>query len=255
MLGWVDKRCRQATGKTEYSFGGISVILVGDIAQLPPVMDQVLYHKKPKDEIATAGFSVYNSFETVVRLTENQRAKGNDADQKRFRTTLLNLRNGDSTLDDWKLLLTRIPSNLKNITDKSKHVKLSFSNESVAKSNYETLESLNVPIAQINARHNVSTASKLSSEDMGGLQPKLYLCLGARVMLTRNLWTAKGLCNGSMGVIEDIVFQEGDHPPLLPIAVIVQFDESYTGPSICLNKPRCVPIVPQTNVSDLYGIS
>ena len=42
----------------EILFGGISVILVSDIAQLPPVMDKVLYHK-PTDEFGTAGFSVY----------------------------------------------------------------------------------------------------------------------------------------------------------------------------------------------------
>ena len=72
------------------------------------------------------------------------------------------------------------------------------------------------------------------------------MCLGARIMLTINLWTTRDLCNGSMGVIKDLMFQEGDHP---------QFDEYYTGPNICLNEPRCVSIVPQTNVSDLLGVS
>ena len=88
---------------------------------------------------------------------------------------------------------------------------------------------------------------------MGGLEPKLFLCLGARVMLTRNLWTEKGLCNGSMGTVLDIIYKEGDNPPALPIAVLVQFDDSYTGPSFCSDKPRCVPIIPETNESDLHG--
>ena len=253
ILGWIDKRCRQGTGEIELPFGGIAVILVGDIAQLPPVMDKVLYHRKPNDEISTAGFAVYSSFDTVVKVTVNQRSKGDEINQKMFRTVLLNLRNGNSTLDDWNLLLTRTFSNLKNVSNISEYVKLSFSNENVAKNNYEALESLNVPIAHINARHNIAAASKLSPDDMGGLHPKLFMCLGARVMLTRNLWTTRGLCNGSMGVIKDLVFQEGDHPPLLPIAVIVQFAESYTDPSICVNEPRCVPIVPETNVSNLLG--
>lgn len=59
MLGCIDRRSRQATTNMEIPFGGISVILLSDIAQLSPVMDKVLYHKKPTDEFGTAGFSVY----------------------------------------------------------------------------------------------------------------------------------------------------------------------------------------------------
>ena len=32
--------------------GGISILLVGDIAQLPPVSDTVLYHQHPRHAIA-----------------------------------------------------------------------------------------------------------------------------------------------------------------------------------------------------------
>ena len=45
MFGWIDKFCRQVTGSLEETFGGISVILVGDIAQHPPVSDKPLYHQ------------------------------------------------------------------------------------------------------------------------------------------------------------------------------------------------------------------
>ena len=45
-------------------------------------------------------------------------------------------------------------------------------------------------------------------------------------MLTRNLWTEKGLCNGSMGTVSDIVYKQGDHPPALSIVVLVKFDDT-----------------------------
>ena len=44
MFGWVDKRCRQATGLTDELFGGK---LVDDPAQLPPVADKPLLSLKP----------------------------------------------------------------------------------------------------------------------------------------------------------------------------------------------------------------
>ena len=51
LFGWIDKRCRQATGKTGEVFGGISIILVRDPGQLPPVANKPLYHSKPSSAI------------------------------------------------------------------------------------------------------------------------------------------------------------------------------------------------------------
>ena len=51
LLGWIDKRCRQATGQQDEVFGNVSIILIGDPAQLPPVADKPLYHSKPSGVI------------------------------------------------------------------------------------------------------------------------------------------------------------------------------------------------------------
>ena len=88
LLGWIDKRCRQGTGDSDIPFGGISIILVGDIAQLPPVGDLVLYHKKPKGEVGTMGFCMYRKFTKVVKLTVNERSKGENLEMEiRMRKT------------------------------------------------------------------------------------------------------------------------------------------------------------------------
>ena len=40
-------------------------------------------------------------------------------------------------------------------------------------------------------------------------QPVLYL--GVHIMLTRSIWFDKGLCNGSMGIVRDIIYKASVH--------------------------------------------
>ena len=46
-------------------------------------------------------------------------------------------------------------------------------------------------------------------------------------MLSCNLWTERGLVNGSMGTVAAILYRSGG-PPELSVAVMVQFDK-YSG--------------------------
>ena len=149
-------------------------------------------------------------------------------EQEKFRTILTNLRDGNSTVDDWNLLLTRTPNNIGNLQFfKKECVKLSYGNEKVAQDNYDSLKQLNNPIAEINGKHNNKTSAKLPADYMGSLHPKLLLSKKGKVMLTRNLWTSVDLCNGTFGEVVHIIYKENDHPPSLPIAVIVQVQVSH----------------------------
>ena len=125
-------------------------------------------------------------------------------------------------------------------------VHLYFRNEDVANFNYSKLQELHQPIAKISARHSSTYAAKLDSDEMSGLEPCIFVAKEAKVMLTMNLWTDVGLCNGSAGQVVDIIYGSNNNPPDLPIAVIVQFDE-YSGPSFLGDQyPECVPICPIT---------
>ena len=148
---------------------------------------------------------------------------------------------------------------------------MTFGNEKVATYNYEKLRSLKNLIAVVNAKHNNTTAAKLPADDIGSLQPTLRLTKGARVMLTRNLWTDVGRCNGTMGTVIDIIYSEGSGPPALPIAAIVHFDDGHIGPpalpiaaivhfddghigpSIFEHISSCVPIKSVISTSDTLG--
>ena len=252
-FGWIDRRCKQATGCFDKVNGGISIILIGDPGQLPPVADKPLYHAQPSNAIGEQGYLSYNMFDKVVKLTVNQRVQGSSLEQQ-FRKLLLRLRKGESTTDDWQLLLTRQPSNVANIIEFNDAIRLFFSNEDVSSYNQDQIKKLQQPCASINACHSSATAKNLPSDEMSGLEPTIYLAKGAKVMLTMNLWASVGLCNGATGVIVDIIYATNHQPPDLPIAVIVKFDD-YRGPSFSEELPSCVPICPiTTSAQSLEGI-
>ena len=182
---------------------------------------------------------MYHKFVKVVKLTVNELAKGTALEQEQFRTILTNLRDGNSKIDDWNILLSKTPSHIPDLESfRNDSARLSFGNEKVAQDNFQSLKELGYPITTLNAKHNNSTAAKLSSDDMGSLQPKFLLSKGAKVMLTRNLWKSVGLCNGTLGKVLHIIYKDNDCPRSLPIAIIVQFEEGYTGPTFCKNIPN-----------------
>jgi len=114
-FGWIDRRCRQATGLKQQLFGGKSIILIGDPAQLPPVGDKPLHHSLPSNAVGEQGYFAYLMFNKVVVLTVNQRVKGSDPGQISFRELLSRLRNGETTEAEWKCLMTRQPISVKDI--------------------------------------------------------------------------------------------------------------------------------------------
>ena len=108
-----------------------------------------------------------------------------------------------------------------------------------------SLPSLNIQLLILMPAIHQKWQKKIPSDDMSGLEPIVVLAKDARVMLTMNLWSTVGLCNGATGKVVDIIFQNNHQPPDLPIAVIIEF-ENYTGPVFDVNKPFCVPICPIT---------
>ena len=134
------------------------------------------------------------------------------------------------------------------MTEFQNATRLYFSNEEVANYNFEKLSALHNPIARVNARHSSDLAKKASPDEMAGLKPCVFPAKGAQVMLTMNLWTDVGLCNGATGTVIDFIYADNHQPPDLPQAVIVKFD-NYKGPSISKSIPSCVPICPITVTS------
>ncbi|XP_055344659.1 uncharacterized protein LOC129592610 [Paramacrobiotus metropolitanus] len=247
LLAKMDKRCRQAKPEnSDEPFGGMFVYLFGDINQLPPVLDRPLYGDGFAGELADYGQMIYRTaFTKSFILQTSHRQSGTDTEQQHLRDALDRISTGDSTQDDYDKIMTRVHSLLPAEDQIGFRGALHlFSERDPARSfNEKALTNLNMPVARIRADHNGNMASKGTEEQAMGLESTLYLSRGSRVMLKRNLWTAKGLVNGALGYVRDIVYEPGTSPTdSLPFVILVEFDK-YTGPTFANN---CVPIAPIT---------
>eukprot|EP00899_Mesostigma_viride_P028654 jgi/Mesvir1/8974/Mv25463-RA.1 len=229
MLSRVDRRLRQATGVADLPFGGVSVILVGDDGQLPPVGDMPLYSKSVgrRAQEAIEGVTAYQQFKDVVELDRVERQDGDSP----FLQVLLRIRDGDIQMADWEWLKTRQLQTL------PAHEQAAFASATrlMAKAsdvrdwNMDKIRELGKPIARIRALHNYAIAAQADADDAAGLETEICLAEGATVMLRSNLWLDHGLVNGAVGVVKAIVYNPGTKPPDVPAAVLVHFP-GYTGP-------------------------
>ena len=237
----VDHRLRQAfPHQSQEVFGGCSCLLFGDFGQLPPVMDQPLYTTESRSQLSEEGMTAYQSFRSAIVLDQIIRQAGDDPEQKRFRSLLLRLRDGETTVEDWKVLMSRTPTRVNNLASFETALHLYPTVEAAVDHNVSKLHDTGKPIAVIKAIHTGGAyATKAPADDAGGLEAVTCLAESARVMLTSNLWVDFGLVNGAMGTIEAICYQTGG-PPSLPTAVMVRFDK-YNGPSL---PNGVVPITP-----------
>jgi ATP-dependent DNA helicase PIF1 len=255
MLALIDMRLRQAFPEHKNQpFGNCSIIIVGDFGQLPPVLDEPMYSQTSRrDQLSNDGIFAYKQFREVYKLDIVQRQSGDSEEQRNFRDILLRMRDGESTADDWKVLATRFidsPIILSQEKEQFSDATYLFPRKAdVNEFNIDKLKSLNCPIARIDAIHTGGNEARRADSDIAkGLEARLLLARGARVMLRSNLWTEAGLVNGSMGIVQEIVFEENQGPPSLPIAVLIEFD-NYTGPAIMTAEgKRLVPIPPSRQI-------
>ena len=83
---------------------------------------------------------------------------------------------------------------------------------------------------QVEASYSSAFARKASAELAQGLHRDVFLARGARVMLTRNLWSEVGLVNDIGGGVVDIVWTQREKAHALPGFVVLRL-KGYTGPA------------------------
>ena len=226
MLHKIETRCREGKGSDE-PFGGLFVYFFGDLRQLPPVKDLALY-SEPTDQYGNRGKAAFGSIQLKVILETSHRQ---DSTNQRFRDILDSVAIGSLSINDWEILMQRRQA-IQSEVEKQRFndaIRLFPTNELVRQYNERFMSRSGRAVAKISAEHNNFIARRGTDEQAHGLPSVLFLSIGCRIMLRKNLWVDKGLVNGSLGTIKDIVFEVGIRPPNLPAFLLVKFD-NYQGP-------------------------
>ena len=154
-------------------------------------MDLSLYTTATKSELSDLGSANYRLFDCGIVLKQVLRQEG-----KHFQELLMRLRNGEITLDDWKVLMKQTPAAVEKASIFQDALHLFPTVAAVAEYNVEKLRTNSQPVARIEAICSGPGASRIPTSDAGELQPAIFLACKAHVMLTANLWVQVGLVNG-----------------------------------------------------------
>ena len=198
-LSQIHRRLCQAKQSIE-AFGGLTVVLCGDIRQLPPVQDLGIYSAEGGELAQREGRELYQLFDISIRLTESHRQKGDPE----FAAQLERMASGDFNKEDWESWKPRALNRLPEKEQKkflSTATKLCARRADTKAFNVAQMKKTGGEIFRINAIDAGPGAGTADSNMAKGLAKSVVLSRNSQVVLTSNLWQEAKLVNGSRGII------------------------------------------------------
>lgn len=189
----IDVILRYVRKKPELPFGGVQLLLIGDLHQLPPVVkreDWKILQEYYSSIFFFDSFVLRDNLPIVIELKEIFRQK-----DEKFIEILNGIRNNDITEEDFKLLNSRLQRNFKPHNNDG----------------YITLTTHNYQSDEINRKklNNLSSRAYFYRSEVVGEFPEnifpaeeeLELKVGAQVMFLKNDTEGKKYFNGKIGVV------------------------------------------------------
>lgn len=218
LLCRVDSRLWQIMGKNE-SFGGLSVIVVGDLYQLPPVVDSPVY-KCPSFDFSglMTRNPLWDEFE-IYELTKIMRQR----DELDFINVLKGIALGTTTTNDINLISSRVvqvdevPENAIRLYSRNADVG-EFNLYKIA--NHPGEEFISIARDSVVGKVNDNTKCQILNSirtkkitELNGLPHELKLKIGIKYMVTTNIDVEDGLVNGACGILQKIIFKPNTNKP------------------------------------------
>ena len=228
----INNRLKDIKGSREF-FGGVSIIALGDLFQLEPVMDSYVFKNMKNAEYAALAPNIWQELFTMFELDEIMRQR----DSKAFAEILNRLREGNHTPEDIAKLKQRcISENCPNYPLDIPH--LFIQNSKVDEFNNK------VHLAATGDKYNIRAIDSVIGANSAELRDKilkqipldprktkqlasnLQLAAGERTELVVNLRTDDGMTNGAGNIIKRIQLHDRNKPSGV---IWVQFDHADVG--------------------------
>ena len=228
----INNRLKDIKGSS-LPFGGVSIVAIGDLFQLQPVMDGYIFKNMNNDEYGVLAPNIWQELFKMFELHEIMRQR----ESKNFAELLNRLREGDYTNGDIKKLKERIvDSSNSNYPSSAPH--LFIQNAKVNEFNDRAHNALSGTKYSIKAHDSVIGAESHELREKilkqvpsdprktKQLHSVLKLAVGERTEISLNTRTDDGMTNGAGNVIKLIQIHQSDKPSGI---IWVQFDHADVG--------------------------
>ncbi|MDR2396025.1 MAG: AAA family ATPase [Endomicrobium sp.] len=194
LLDCIDKFLRLNRQKPQESFGGVQIVFIGDLRQLPPVVkkeEYSIFNSIYKSPYFLSAYSLQDCVLHTVELKKVYRQQDYN-----FITLLNSVRNGTADDEDLLKLNSRVG---KTALDRGVSICLTTTNKKATLINHKYLSQIKTEKAIFSAQtENIDENSKNMPADW-----ELVIKKGAQVMMLNNDIKDRWV-NGSVGIVEDI---------------------------------------------------
>ncbi|MDR1418727.1 MAG: AAA family ATPase [Endomicrobium sp.] len=194
ILDCVDKFLRLNRQKHQKPFGGVQMVFIGDLKQLPPVVkkeEQYIFNSIYKSPYFLSAYSLKDCVFHKVELKKVYRQQDNN-----FVTLLNSVRNGTLSNEEFSKLNSRV---CKTWMDSQISVCLTTTNKKANLINTQYLSQLKTANVIFHAQtENIDESAQIFPAEIN-----LIIKKGAQVMMLNNDAKDRWV-NGSIGIVEDI---------------------------------------------------
>ena len=228
----INNRLKDIKGSKE-DFGGVSMVVIGDLFQLEPVMDRYIFKNLDNSEYAVLAPNKWQDNFNMFELEEIMRQR----ESKVFAEILNRLREGKHTKDDILKLKERLIKE-NSIQDPMDAPHLFIQNKKVNEFNQRVHNAATGEKFSIKAIDSVIGANSAQLRDKilsqipddprktKQIASNLQLSVGERTEIALNVRTDDGMTNGAGNVVKKIQLNQIDKPSGI---IWVQFDHSDVG--------------------------